>query len=36
MRHEILDRKNELKIPTKFFDVYGDRHNIEDARIGKE
>ena len=36
MRHEILDRKNEIKIPTKFFDVYGDRHNIEDARIGKE
>ena len=36
MRWEILDRKNELKIPTKFFDVYGDRYNIEDARIGKE
>ena len=36
MRWEILDRKNEIKIPTKFFDVYGDRHNIEEARKGKE
>lgn len=36
MRWEILDRKNEVKVPTKFFDVYGDRHNIERARIDKE
>jgi len=36
IRWEILDRKNEIKIPTKFFDVYGDRHNIEQARIDKE
>jgi hypothetical protein len=36
MRWEILDRKNEIKIPTKFYDIYGDRNNIEDARIGKE
>ena len=36
MRWEILERKDELKIPTKFFDVYGDRHNIEDAKKGKE
>lgn len=37
MRHEILARKNEVTgIPTRFFDVYGDRHNIEDARKGKE
>jgi len=36
LRHELLARKNEIKIPTKFFDVYGDRHNIESARIGKE
>jgi hypothetical protein len=36
MRHEILNRKNELKIPTKFFESYGDRYNIEEARIGKE
>jgi len=36
IRWEILDRKDEIKIPTKFFDVYGDRHNIERARIDKE
>jgi hypothetical protein len=36
IRHEILARKNEIKTPTKFFDVYGDRYNIEDARKGKE
>jgi hypothetical protein len=36
MRHEILDRKEEIKIPTKFFHTYGDRHNIERARIDKE
>ncbi len=36
IRWEILDRKNEIKVPTKFFDVYGDRHNIERARIDKE
>jgi hypothetical protein len=36
IRWEILDRKDEIKIPTKFFDVYGDRHNIEKARVEKE
>jgi len=36
IRHEILNRKSEIHVPTKFFDVYGDRHNIEDARLGKE
>ena len=36
IRWEILERKNELKIPIKFFETYGDRHNIEDARKGKE
>jgi hypothetical protein len=36
IRWEILDRKDEISIPIKFFDVYGDRHNIEDARKGKE
>ena len=36
LRHELLARKNEIKVPTKFFDVYGDRYNIEDARKGKE
>jgi len=36
MRHEILDRENEINIPTNFFKTIGDRHNLEDARIGKE
>ena len=36
MRHEILSRENEFKIPTKFYKTIGDRHNQEDARIGKE
>jgi len=36
MRHEILARKDELKVPTKFFHTYGDRSNIERARIDKE
>jgi hypothetical protein len=36
LRHELLARKNEIKTPTKFFNTYGDRYNIEDARKGKE
>jgi len=36
LRHELLDRKDEIKIPTNFYATYGDRHNIESARIGKE
>jgi vacuolar-type H+-ATPase subunit C/Vma6 len=36
LRHELLDRKNEIKILTNFYATYGDRHNIENARIGKE
>jgi hypothetical protein len=36
LRHELLARKNELIIPTKFYETYGDRYNIEEARIGKE
>lgn len=36
LRHEILARKNEFTIPTNFYDVYGDRNNIDDARLGKE
>ena len=36
MRHEILAREKEIQIPTKFYKTIGDRHNIEDARIGKE
>jgi hypothetical protein len=36
LRHELLARQNEIKTPIKFFDVYGERHDIEKARIGKE
>lgn len=36
LRHELLNRKSEITIPTNFYDVFGDRYNIEDARIGKE
>jgi hypothetical protein len=36
LRHELLDRKDEIKISTNFYATYGDRHNIENARIGKE
>jgi hypothetical protein len=36
LRHETLSRKNEFSIPLNFYDVYGDRNNIEDARLGKE
>lgn len=36
LRHELLARQNEIKNPIKFFDVYGDRYNIEEARKGKE
>ena len=36
MRHEILARENEFKIPVNFYKTIGDRHNEEDARIGKE
>ena len=36
LRHEVTARKNELTIATKFYETYGDRHNIDDARIGKE
>jgi hypothetical protein len=36
MRHEILARKDEFKIPTNFHYTIGDRHNEDDARIGKE
>lgn len=35
LRHELLARENEISNPTKFFDVYGNRHDIEDARKGK-
>jgi hypothetical protein len=36
LRHELLARKDEIKIPTNFYESYGDRYNIEDARKGKE
>lgn len=36
MRHEIIARQNEFKIPTNFHRTIGDRHNLEDARKGKE
>jgi hypothetical protein len=36
MRHEILARESEFKIPTNFYKTIGDRHNEDDARIGKE
>lgn len=36
MRHEIIARQNEFKIPTNFHKTIGDRHNLDDARIGKE
>jgi hypothetical protein len=36
MRWEILDRKNEINIPIKFFEAYGDRYNIKQAKIDKE
>jgi hypothetical protein len=36
LRHQVTARKNELTIPTKFYETYGDRSNIEDARLGKE
>jgi hypothetical protein len=36
MRHEILARTDEFKIPTNFHKTIGDRHNEDDARIGKE
>jgi hypothetical protein len=36
MRHELMARESEIKIPTNFYQTIGDRHNIEDARKGKE
>jgi hypothetical protein len=36
LRHETSNRKDELTIPTEFYETYGDRNNIEDARVGKE
>lgn len=36
MRHEIIARQNEFKIPINFHKTIGDRHDEDDARIGKE
>ena len=36
LRHEVTNRKNEFNIPIKFYETYGDRNNIDDARLGKE
>lgn len=36
LRHELIDRENEIKVPTKFYSTIGDRYNIEDARKGRE
>jgi len=36
LRHQVTARKNEFNIPTKFYETYGDRNNIDDARLGKE
>jgi len=36
LRHEILNRQNEIMIPKNFYYTIGDRYNIENARIGKE
>lgn len=36
LRHELLGRESEVKIETKFFKTFGNRYDIEDARVGKE
>ena len=36
LRYELLDRKNEIITPIKFFETYGDRNDIVNARKGKE
>lgn len=36
LRHQVTSRKNELNIPLKFYETYGNRNNIDDARLGKE
>ena len=35
LRHELLEKEHLIKMPTKFFETYGDRHDIEKARIGR-
>ena len=31
IRHDIFNRVNEIKTPTKFYSTYGDRYNLEQA-----
>ena len=35
LRHELLARKDEIKIDKVFHHTYGNRHDIENARAGK-
>ena len=35
LRHELLSRRDEIQRDTVFHHTYGDRHDIEDARMGK-
>ena len=36
MRHELLARQNEIVIPKQFYHTIGSRHDISNARLGKE
>lgn len=36
LRHELIDRAREIKIPTNFYRTIGSRYDISDARVGKE
>lgn len=36
LRHELLARKHEIKIPTNFYDVYGEMNSVLEAAEGKE
>jgi hypothetical protein len=36
LRHEVLTRKNEIKIPTNFFNEYGGMSSVKEAAEGKE
>lgn len=36
LRHQVTARENEFTIPIKFYETYGNRNDIEDARLGKE
>ena len=35
LRHELLSRRDEIQRDIVFHHTYGDRHDIEDARMGK-